>query len=53
MHRTGFKSLWVGWTDILNLECETDVFGLKDLNYDVSESSDVFDIYMYLQRCGI
>lgn len=32
-HRTGLKSLWVGQTCVLNLECENEVFGLKDLNF--------------------
>lgn len=53
MHRTGLKSLWVGRTCILYLDCETYVFGLKDLNYDVSESSGVSDIYMHLWRCDL
>lgn len=50
MHRRGLKSLWVGQRCILNLECETNAFGLKDLNYDVSESCDVSDTYMYWWR---
>lgn len=46
VHRTGLKSLCVGQTCILNLQCEIDVCGLKDLNCDVCESSDVSDIQM-------